>query len=171
MMEITKSIVLVGMPGAGKSSVGYALTKMVQAKFLDSDMEVEGSTNKRIVEIFAQHGESYFRKKEQQVIQRLLSSQPIILSTGGGAYINRQTQGIIDAFATSVWLKVDFGDLWNRIKNNKHRPLLQGTRAREQLKQQFQERTPIYAKAHMMVYCKDKSVHQIAHAIVKHLSI
>lgn len=169
MMRMKKSIVLVGMPGCGKSTVGRALSHMVQTTFVDSDREIERQAKKTISEIFSHYGEAYFRCKERQVIKRLVVLDPIVLALGGGAYIDERTRRIVQKNTVVVWLKVDFSHLWNRVRTKKFRPLLNGPRAKDNLRRQWEQRTPIYSRAHIEVSCGYRTVHSVAREVARRL--
>src|SRR5712691_2177280 len=119
-----RSIVLVGMMGAGKSSVGRRLATRLGLAFIDADAEIEAAAGMTIPEIFSAHGEAYFRSGEARVIARLLEGGPQVLATGGGAFLNPNTRALIGAKGVSVWLKAEFDILMRRIKRRADRPLL-----------------------------------------------
>ena len=144
---LKKTIVMVGMMGAGKTAVGRALATRLNVPFLDSDHEIEAAANLTIPEIFARDGVAYFRKKERQVISRLLAEQRGVLSTGGGAFLSEENREIITKNGVSVWLQADLEVTWNRVKHRNTRPLLQTENPRETLSALFDARVPLYAKA------------------------
>ncbi|MCL3882603.1 shikimate kinase [Marivita sp. GX14005] len=149
--RLKKTVVLVGMMGAGKTAVGKALAAALHAPFIDSDAEIEKAANMTIPEIFARDGEPFFRRKERQVISRLLSSESCILSTGGGAFLAPENRTIISAKGVSVWLDADLDLLWSRVKHKDTRPLLRVPDPYAALDRIFKERVPIYAKADISV--------------------
>src|SRR5690606_17801282 len=118
-----RSIVLVGMMGAGKSSVGRRLAARLDVPFVDADTEIENAAGMTIADIFARHGESYFRAGEARVISRLLENGPQVLATGGGAVMNEQTRALIRSKGISVWLKADVDVLLRRTRRRNDRPL------------------------------------------------
>ena len=119
-----RSIVLVGLMGAGKSTVGRRLAARLDLPFRDADAEIEAAAGMSISEIFAVHGEPYFRDGERRVIARLLQEGPIVLATGGGAFMNAETRARIAETAISVWLRADFEVLMRRVRKRANRPLL-----------------------------------------------
>ena len=144
---LKKPLVFVGMMGAGKTAVGKAVSQVLNVPFLDSDSELEKAANLTIPEIFDRHGEAFFRKKETQVITRLLGSQLCVLSTGGGAFISEQNRAVISAQAVSVWLNVDLDVLWNRVRHKGNRPLLKTSDPFATLKSYYDKRQSFYALA------------------------
>lgn len=149
--QLKKTIVMVGMMGAGKTAVGRALAVRLGVPFLDSDHEIETAANLTIPEIFARDGEPFFREKERQVISRLLVEQRGVLSTGGGAFLAPENRRIIKECGVSVWLKADLDVLWNRVKHRDSRPLLQTANPRATLSALYDTRVPLYAKADLPV--------------------
>jgi shikimate kinase len=150
-----RSIVLVGMMGAGKSSVGRRLAARLAIPFVDADGEIEAAAGMTIPEIFSIHGEAYFRSGEARVIARLLDGGPQVLSTGGGAFINPETRAAIRAKGISFWLKADFDVLLRRVKRRSDRPLLKTDEPAETLKRLMDERYPVYAGADVTVHSRD----------------
>ena len=150
-----RSLVLVGMMAAGKSSVGRRLGVRLHLPFVDADTEIEKAAVMTIPEIFATHGEPYFRAGEARVIARLLDGGPQVLATGGGAFMNADTRAAIRAKGISIWLKADFDVLLRRVKRRTDRPLLQGDEAAETLRHLMEERYPIYAEADLTVESRD----------------
>jgi shikimate kinase len=151
--RLQKTVVLVGMMGAGKTAVGGALSRMLGVPFLDSDDEIVRAASMSIAEIFARDGESFFRRKEAQVIARLLAGPPCVLSTGGGAYLAEATRAAIAAQGVAVWLQADPALLWQRVKAKATRPLLQTENPRARLEALCAERDPVYALADLRVTC------------------
>ncbi|MEW2915099.1 shikimate kinase [Leisingera sp. JC11] len=149
--KLKKTIVMVGMMGAGKTAVGRALAARLGAPFLDSDHEIEAAANMTIPEIFARDGEPFFRQKERQVIARLLEEERGVLSTGGGAFLAEENRQVITAKGVSVWLNADLEVLWNRVRHRDTRPLLRTADPRATLSNLYHERVPLYAKADVSV--------------------
>ena len=139
------------MMGAGKTAVGKALAVRLGVPFLDSDAEIEAAANMTIAEIFARDGEPFFRRKESQVISRLLDAGPSILSTGGGAYLAEINRTAISARGVAVWLDADLDLLWSRVRHKDSRPLLRTANPRETLKALCEARTPYYSQADLRV--------------------
>ena len=149
--DLKKTIVMVGMMGAGKTAVGRALAARLGVPFLDSDHEIEAAANMSIPEIFARDGESFFRLKERQVITRLLEEERGVLSTGGGAFLSEDNRNIIRQGGVSVWLKADLNVLWNRVRHKDTRPLLRTADPRATLSDLYDKRVPFYAEADLAV--------------------
>ncbi|WP_323783320.1 shikimate kinase [Leisingera sp.] len=149
--KLKKTIVMVGMMGAGKTAVGRALAARLDVPFLDSDHEIEAAANMTIPEIFARDGEPFFRQKERQVIARLLEEERGVLSTGGGAFLAEENRNVITAKGVSVWLQADLDVLWNRVRHRDTRPLLRTADPRATLSGLFRDRVPLYAKADLTV--------------------
>jgi shikimate kinase len=150
-----RSIVLIGMMGAGKSSIGRRLAKKLDLPFVDADREIELAADMTITEIFEQHGESYFRAGEARVLARLLEQGPQVLATGGGAYMNPGTRALIRAKGISVWLKAEPDVLMRRIKRRSDRPLLQTADPEATLNRLIAERYPVYAEADVTLQSRD----------------
>ena len=149
--KLKKTIVLVGMMGAGKTAVGRVLASRLGVPFLDSDVEIEKAANMEIAEIFQRDGEEFFRARECEVIDRLLDGVPSVLSVGGGAFLAARTRDLIAAKGLSVWLDADLDLLWSRVKGNNFRPLLRTAHPRETLRQLYEARVPLYALADLRV--------------------
>ena len=165
-----RSIVLVGMMGAGKSSIGRRLAQRLGIPFIDADAEIETAAGMTIAEIFARDGEPFFRSREARVIARLLDQAPQVLATGGGAYMNESTRASICQRGISVWLKADFEVLMRRVKRRSgDRPMLQGDPA-ERVRHLIEERYPIYAEADAMVMSRDVPHETIVNEIVTELA-
>lgn len=150
--NVKKTIVMVGMMGAGKTAVGKALAARLDVPFMDSDQAIQEAANMSIAEIFERDGEAFFRTKEQQVLQRLLSAESKgVLSTGGGAFLAEDNRKMISRKGVSVCLDADFELLWNRVKNKTTRPLLRTSHPRKTLRELYEKRAPIYALADLSV--------------------
>jgi shikimate kinase len=150
-----KPIVLVGLMGAGKTSVGRRLADRLGFSFVDADHEIEQAAGQTIPEIFAQHGEDYFREGEKRVIARLLEKGQQVLATGGGAFMNTETRDAIKKSAVSIWLKADLELLLKRVQKRDNRPLLKGQDPRIVLNSLINIRHPIYAEADITVESRD----------------
>ncbi len=164
-----RSIVLVGLMGAGKTSVGRRLAQRLDLPFSDADSEIERAAGKTIPEIFSDHGEAEFRNGEKRVISRLLDSGPQILATGGGAFMDSETRAEIAAKGLSIWLKADVDLLLKRVKRRSNRPLLAQGDPRETLNKLIEERYPVYALSDLVVMSKDAPHQRIVSAMVKAL--
>jgi shikimate kinase len=166
MARLKKTVVMVGMMGAGKTAVGTALARALGVPFLDSDEEIERAANRSIAEIFARDGEPFFREKESQVLSRLLRGEPCVLSTGGGAFMAEPNRRMIHEQGVSVWLKADLELLWQRVRHKTTRPLLRTPQPRETLRALLETRQPIYALADLAVEsAPDRSVEQMAERV------
>jgi shikimate kinase len=150
-----RSIVLVGMMGSGKSSVGRRLAVRLGMSFVDADSEIEEAAGMTIAEIFDKHGEAYFRAGEARVIARLLDHGPQVLATGGGAFMNRDTRAVIRDKGVSIWLKAELEVLMKRIKRRGDRPLLKTDDPAATLSALIEQRYPIYAEADLTVLSRD----------------
>lgn len=148
--DLHKTVVLVGMMGAGKTAVGRALAARLGVPFLDSDAEIESAANMTIPEIFARDGEAFFRTKESQVIARLLDEEKGILSTGGGAFLAEGNRQMISDRGVSVWLRADLEVLWNRVRHKDTRPLLRTADPHATLRALYEARVPVYAQADLV---------------------
>ena len=145
--RLVRSVVLVGMMGAGKTAVGRVLAGQLDAEIRDSDAEIEASAQLSIAEIFERYGEPFFREKESAVIARLLAGPPCILSTGGGAWMSQANRDLLIAHAVVLWLKADLELLWQRVRHKNTRPLLRTADPRASLCALYEQRAPIYALA------------------------
>lgn len=150
-LNITRPLVLVGLMGAGKTTVGRRLATKLKLPFYDADEEIELAANMRISEFFEAYGEAAFRDGERKVIERLLNGAPHVLATGGGAFMNDETRALVKAKATSIWLRADLELLVKRTAMRNHRPLLQTGDPRDTLKRLLDERAPTYAQADFTV--------------------
>lgn len=145
-----RSIVLVGMMGAGKSSIGRRLASRLGIPFIDADTEIESAAGMTIPEIFEKHGEPYFRAGEARVIARLLDNGPQVLATGGGSVMDPQTRALIGQKGISIWLKADIDVLLKRTKRRNDRPLV------EKIKDLLPMREPLYAQADIIIQSRDE---------------
>lgn len=164
-----RSIVLVGMMGAGKSSIGRRLAARLGIPFVDADSEIESAAGMTIPEIFEKHGEPYFRAGEARVIARLLDNGPQVLATGGGSIMDQRTRDLIRIKGISVWLKADLDVLMKRTKRRTDRPLA------EKIKDLLPLREPIYSQSDIVVRSRDEPhdtiVDEIITEILKHLAL
>ncbi|WP_211322685.1 shikimate kinase [Palleronia aestuarii] len=166
-----KTVVMVGMMGAGKTAVGTAVSRLLRVPFVDSDAEIEEASNLRIAEIFERHGEEFFRLKETQVLARLLDGPPSILSTGGGAWLSAQNRDLVRERGIAVWLRAELEVLWARVRHKSTRPLLRTANPKGTLKALCEAREPAYALADLTVCSKsDLSVEQMATRVVEALA-
>jgi shikimate kinase len=169
-----RSVVLVGMMGAGKSSIGRRLAGRLGIPFADADNEIETAAGMSITDIFSTYGEPDFRAGETRVIARLLESGPQVLATGGGAFMNAETRNAVSAHGISVWLKAEFDVLMRRIKRRQDRPMLKTDDPAETLRALMEERYPVYAQADITIQSREvpheKIVDEIVGALAERLA-
>ena len=158
--RLVRPVVLIGLMGAGKSSVGARLAEVLGSRFLDSDAEIETAANLTVPEIFERYGEAHFRAGERRVIARLLGGKPKILATGGGAFMQDETRRLIAGRAVSVWLTAELDLLVSRTAGRKHRPLLNAGDPREILAGLIETRYPVYALADLRVESLPGQTHE-----------
>jgi shikimate kinase len=171
MTVLKKTVVMVGMMGAGKTAVGTALARLLAVPFLDSDEEIVRAADRSIAEIFERDGEDFFRSRETEVIGRLLRGEPCILSTGGGAFLSASNRQLINEVGVSVWLRADIEVLWQRVRHKSTRPLLRTANPRETLRALYDARLPFYQMADLTVEsCVDLSVEDMAQRVVEILA-
>ena len=170
-----RSVVLVGMMGAGKSSIGRRLALRLGVPFVDADAEIEKAAQMTITDIFAARGEAGFRAGEARVIARLLEGGPQVLATGGGAFMNADTRALIGLKGISVWLKAELDVLMKRIKRRQDRPLLKTDDPIATLRRLIEERYPVYGLADLTVHSHEapheKIVDEIVHALAVRIGI
>jgi shikimate kinase len=150
-----RCIVLVGMMGAGKTSIGRRLANLLHLPFLDADSEIEKAANLSIAEIFAKHGEADFREGEKRVVARLLASGPAVLATGGGAYMSEETRERCRLDGVTIWLKADVPVLLERVRKKGNRPLLDRPDPEAVMRQLLAEREPIYGLADIVIASRE----------------
>ena len=165
-----RSIVLIGLMGCGKSSVGRRLATRLSLPFVDADDEIETAAQKSIPEIFADHGEDMFRDGERRVIARLLHNGPQVLATGGGAYMNADTREAIRSLGVSVWLKADLPVLMRRVMKRDNRPLLKSPDPEGVMRDLMAVRYPVYANADITIESRDVPHDVIVGEIVSELT-
>ena len=165
-----RAVVLVGLMGAGKTSVGRRLAEKMDLPFVDADHEIELAAGKSVAEIFADHGEEYFREGERRVIARLLENGCQVLATGGGAYMNQETRDRIKQHAVSIWLKADFEILLKRVSKRNDRPLLNNEDPADVLKRLIELRYPVYAQADVTVESRDVQHGQMVNDVIQALA-
>lgn len=152
-----RPIVLIGMMGAGKSSIGKRLAARLGLTFCDADTEIEKAANATISEIFEQHGEPYFRAGERRVILRLLTEGPRVVATGGGAFMDPETRAAVKATGIAIWLNADVEVLVARVRRRTNRPLLRGGDPEEIIRRLLAERNPVYAEAPIHILSREVS--------------
>ena len=165
-----RPIVLVGLMGAGKTSVGRRLAEKLGIPFVDADHEIERAAGKTIKDIFAEHGEPYFREGERRVIQRLIGNGAQVLATGGGAYMNDETRARIQEHGISVWLKASLPLLMKRVSKRQDRPLLQAEDPEGVMRGLMETRYPVYALADVTVESRDVQHGQMVNDVIRALA-
>ncbi len=162
-----RPIVLVGLMGAGKSSVGRRLAEKLDFTFVDADQEIEKAAGQTIPEIFSQHGEDYFREGEKRVIARLLENNNQVLATGGGAFMSAETREAIKQHGVSVWLKAELDLLVKRVQKRENRPLLKSRDPRLVLQNLMDIRYPVYATADITVESRDAQHSETVNDVIR----
>lgn len=165
-----RCIVLVGMMGAGKTSIGRRLANVLHLPFLDADAEIEKAANLSISEIFEHYGEEHFREGERRVVARLLASGPAVLATGGGAFTHEETRERCKAAGVSIWLRAEPSVLIERVRKKGNRPLLDHPDPEGVIRRLLQEREPIYAQADITIHSREGPHHAVVAEIVAALS-
>ena len=165
-----RSVVLVGLMGSGKSTIGRRLAQRLGMRFADADDEIERAADMTISDIFARFGEAHFRDGERRVIARLLAEKPMVLATGGGAFINEETRALILRDSLCIWLDADIATLVERVGRRSHRPLLRNRDPGEVLRELAAVRNPIYAEAHLRVSSASTPHDHTVRAILEALS-
>jgi shikimate kinase len=164
-----KTIVLVGMMGAGKTAVGRRLAARFGLPFVDADEEIETAAGCSIADIFALHGEAAFRDGERRVIKRLLKQPVCVLATGGGAFMDERVRQLVGESGISIWLRADLETLWHRVRRRGHRPLLNTENPKETLEQLMQTRYPVYAGADITVESDDSPLDETVERVIRSL--
>jgi shikimate kinase len=165
----TRSLVLIGMMGAGKSTIGRRLSLRLRLPFLDADTEIEAAAGMSIPDIFETHGEPHFRDGEARVIARLLDNGPAVIATGGGAFMREETRRRIQDKAVSIWLKADADTIMKRVKRRADRPLLQTADPAATIGRLIEEREPVYQHAEVTIWSRDVPHEKIVEECVEAL--
>jgi len=167
-ISLNKPIVMVGLMGAGKTSIGRALARNLGIPFVDSDKEIEKAAGCSVVDIFSMYGETEFRRVEEKVIERLLDTPPLVkvISTGEGAFITKAVRKMVLERTLTIWLKADLELLVKRTNFRQTRPQLLNTDSRQILAQLIKERYDIYAMADIMVETKDENIHKTLNKVL-----
>ncbi len=168
-MTLKKTVALVGMMGAGKTSLGRRLAARLDVPFRDADHEIEAAAGLTVSEIFAKFGEPYFRDGERRVIARLLADPPHVLASGGGAFMDPITRAAMKSDTLTVWLKAPIAILVSRVKKRDNRPLLQGGDVKETIEKLLAVREPFYAEADITLEYSDESHHGAVDRIMAEL--
>jgi len=169
MITSDKIIVLVGLMGSGKSRIGQEVARLLKLSFVDADREIELAANCTVSEIFEKFGEKEFRKREKQIMERLLSGKAMVLASGGGAFIQPEIREVIKQKAISIWLKTDLDTLVERTSHKNHRPLLKKGDPAVLLRELMEVRHPIYAEADITVVTDRKTPQDVAFRIKSEL--
>ena len=162
-----RSIVLVGLMGAGKTAIGRKVAAALSLRFVDSDHEIENVSRMTVPELFERYGEAEFRALERRVIGRLVKDGPQVVATGGGAFMNDQTRRLIGRHGLSVWLKADLDILMDRVAKRQNRPLLKTADPRATMARLMDERYPVYALADVTVKTRDEKREIIADEVIE----
>jgi len=155
--HLKRTVVLVGMMGSGKTAIGRALAAALDVPFVDSDAAIEEAAAATIAEIFERDGEKFFRKREAEILRRLLSGSPGIVSTGGGAFLSDDNRDLIAQMGVAVWLDADLEILWERVRHKDTRPLLRTPDPKATLATIYEERTPIYRLAGLKIEVQENA--------------
>ena len=165
--RLHRTVVLVGMMGSGKTAIGKALAAALNVDFVDSDSAIEQAAALSIAEIFDRDGEAFFRRREAEVLGRLLSGDPGVVSTGGGAFMSEENRKRIADQGVALWLNADLQTLWNRVKNKDTRPLLRTADPKETLRTLFEQRQPIYQQAGLQVKIRpDAAIDETTQSVI-----
>lgn len=165
-----RSLVFVGLMGAGKTAIGRRVAQLLGLQFVDSDHEIEAAARMSIPDLFESYGEAEFRSLERRVISRLLKSGPQVIATGGGAFMNEQTRRAITRHGVSVWLNAELDTLLERVSRRQNRPLLHNADPVEVLQKLIDERYPLYSKADVGVMSRDATRETIADEVIDALA-
>jgi len=172
-MKPPKTLVLVGMMGAGKTAVGRRLAARLELPFVDADAEIEAAAGCSIDDIFALHGEAEFRSGERRVMERLLQGPVCVLATGGGAFMDAEIRKAINENGISIWLKANLETLWSRVRRRSDRPMLKTKNPKETLRNLIEQRYPVYALADIEVESSEgpaeDTVDRVIEALERHL--
>ena len=170
-----RPVILIGLMGAGKTTIGRRLANRLGIPFRDADHEIEAAANMSVAEIFAEHGEEHFRDGEKKVIARLLDAGNQVLATGGGAWMNSETRELVKDKGISVWLKAEFDILMARVRKRSHRPLLKDPDPEGVMRRLMAERHPVYADADITVMSvqvpHERIVDSVVEALEDHLGL
>ncbi len=162
-----KIILLVGMMGCGKTSLGKILSKRLNLPFVDSDREIERASGCSISDLFATYGEKEFRMGEERIMERLLKGPPCVLSSGGGAFLSEKTQNISKKYAISVWIRADVDLLSHRTEGRKHRPLVPAKDNKKAIERLVHDCYPLYANADLTLDTRQEAIHKTIERLLK----
>lgn len=166
--KINKIILLVGLMGSGKTSVGKRLAKKLNLPFVDGDQEIEKAAGLSLVDVLKCFGEEEYRAGEKRVMKRLLQGEPCVLASGGGSFVAEQTRELAKLHAVTVWLKADVDVLYNRTAGRKHRPFLEGndSHLKNKLEKYISEEYPYYSEADIIVETKEEQVDNTVNRVI-----
>ncbi|MBO7556066.1 MAG: shikimate kinase [Alphaproteobacteria bacterium] len=170
-MQINKIILLVGLMGSGKTSVGKRLAKKLELPFVDGDQEIEKAAGLSLIDVLKCFGEEEYRAGETRVMHRLLQSSPCVLASGGGSFIPQQTRDLAKQNAITIWLKADVDTLYNRTYGRKHRPFIKGddSHLKNKLQEYIAEEYPYYSEADIIVETKNEAVNSTVFRVISAL--
>ena len=170
-MQINKIILLVGLMGSGKTSVGKRLAKKLDLPFVDGDQEIEKAAGLSLIDVLKCFGEEEYRAGETRVMHRLLQSSPCVLASGGGSFIPQQTRDLAKKNAITIWLKADVDTLYNRTYGRKHRPFIKGndSQLKNKLQEYITEEYPYYSEADIIVETKNEAVNSTVFRVISAL--
>jgi shikimate kinase len=166
----SRSVVLVGLMGAGKSTVGRRLATKLALPFFDADQEIESAAGMSVQDIFSVYGEPYFREGERKVIARLLQEGPIVLATGGGAFMNEETRATVARAGLSIWLRAELPVLMRRVRKRANRPLLNTEDPEDTMRRLIAIRYPVYAQADLTVESHEAPHDRVVAEVMRVLS-
>ena len=168
----SKIILLVGLMGSGKTSVGRRLAKRLNLPFVDGDQEIEKAAGLSLIDVLKCFGEEEYRAGEARVMKRLLQGEPCVLASGGGSFVAEQTRKLAKEHAITVWLKADVNVLYNRTAGRKHRPFLEGddSHLRNKLEEYIKEEYPFYSEADIVVETKEEAVENTVQRVIDALN-
>ena len=172
MIKKNKIILLVGLMGSGKTSVGRRLAKKLNLPFVDGDQEIEKAAGLSLIDVLKCFGEEEYRAGEARVMKRLLQGEPCVLASGGGSFVAEQTRKLAKEHAITVWLKADVNVLYNRTAGRKHRPFLEGddSHLRNKLEEYIKEEYPFYSEADIVVETKEEAVENTVLRVIEALN-
>lgn len=172
MQKINKIILLVGLMGSGKTSVGKRLAKKLDLPFIDGDQEIEKAAGLSLVDVLKCFGEEEYRAGEQRVMKRLLQGSPCVLASGGGSFVAEQTRLLAKDNAVTIWLKADIDVLYNRTTGRKHRPFIKGNdeHLKNKLEKYINEEYPYYSEADIVVETKEEQVDNTVQRVVESIN-
>jgi shikimate kinase len=164
--RIIRNLALIGFMGCGKSSVGHLVANRLQFAFVDTDLLIEEQTGLRVAEVFARRGETAFRELEQAVVGSLADRERTVIATGGGVGANADLLAALKQHALTVWLRASPETIWQRVRRQTHRPLLQVANPQERIRELLTVREPVYRQADVLIHAEDRRVSEVAEQVV-----